>query len=91
MESIILYFILLLLSILVNLSLDNSHKQDKFFKTLLEKRFKFVSSNRSSTIVLNLDFLLRLVEIDLLPEKQGYKRDVLKTSDIGYIKIVFAL
>lgn len=69
MESLILYFFLLVLGILLNLGLNTSHKQGGLFKTLLKEGFKFVSNRRSNIIAFKLSFVLLLVKVDFVLEE----------------------
>lgn len=90
-ESSILYFFLLVLKILFNLSLDISCKQDKFSKILQKKSLKFISKNSNGTILFNLSLVLFLVEVNFISKKQSFKKNVLVVNDTSYIKKIFAL
>lgn len=57
-KNLILFFLLLVLEISLNHCLDIGYKQDKFSKTLLEKKLKFVLSKDSNIIALNLSIIL---------------------------------
>lgn len=61
-----LYFFLLLLGILLDLSLNANYKEDKFFKTLLKKDLKFVLSRKNGIIAFNLSFMLFPAKIDFV-------------------------
>lgn len=69
MKSVVLYFFMLVLEILLNLSLDICYKNSKFLKTLLEKSLKFVSNNEDSILAFYLSFILLLAKIDLILKK----------------------
>lgn len=69
MKSLVLNFFLLVLEISLNLTLDTSHKHGRFFKTLLKKSFKFISSRRSNIVIFDLSFMLLLAAIDLIVEE----------------------
>lgn len=58
---------------------------------MLEKSFKFILSEKNSTIAFNLSFILLVVEIYLVIKKQDCKKDIFRIYGIGYIKIVFIL
>lgn len=68
-EKPILYFLLLVLRILLNLSLDVNYKQGGFFETLVKKNFKFALSRRDNIVVLNLTLMLLPAKIDFILEK----------------------
>ena len=87
----ILYFLLLVLKILLDLSLDVSYKQGRFSKALSEKSFKLVLSKRNGIIVFNLSFVLLPAEVDPISEKQGCKRDAFVAYGSGRVKIIFTL
>lgn len=74
-----------------NLGLNTSLKQSRFFQTLLKKNLEFVSNRKNSTITLNLDHILLSIEVDLIIEKQNYKKDALVTYNIACIKMIFIL
>lgn len=61
-----------------------------FFR-LLKKGFKFVPNKGDGNITFNLSFVLLLTEIDLIPEKQSYKRDALVAWSTNCVKIIHAL
>lgn len=69
MKSLICYFFLLILEISLHFNLDASHKWGRFFKTLLEKDFKFILNRNNSIIAFNLSFVLLLAEVNLVLEK----------------------
>lgn len=82
---------LLILRIPLYLSPDAGYKYNRFLKTLLKKGLEFVLSKRDGTVAFNLSFVLLLVEVTLILEKQVYKKDALKTCDIGRVKIIFLI
>lgn len=62
------------LGILLNFGLDAGHNQDKFPKTLIEKKLKFVLSKKNSIIVFDLGLILLQAKIDLIAEEHSWKR-----------------
>lgn len=62
--SLVLYFLLLVLGIPLDISLNTGYKQRGFFETLPEKGFEFVPSRGSSTVAFNLSLVLLSAEID---------------------------
>lgn len=58
---------------------------------MLKKILKFVLSNKDGIIIFNLSFILLLVEVDLILEKQSYQRNAFVICGIDYIKIVLIL
>lgn len=80
-----------MLRILFNLYPDVSYKQYRFFKTLLEKGFKFVPSKGGGIVALNLGLVLLLAKVNLIPKEQGRKGDVLEAYNTSRVKIVLAL
>lgn len=84
-------FFLLVLKIPLDLSPDASHKGNRFSKILLEKNLEFVSNRGAGIITLNLSFILLLIEVELILDKLGHKRDVLGTCGIDCVEIIFAL
>lgn len=91
MKNPILYFLLLVLEIPFNLGLNIGYKQDKFFKTLSKKNLEFVLSKKGNFITLTLGYILLLVEINFILEKQSCKRNMLRLCNTGYVKIVFII
>lgn len=91
MESRILYFFVLILTILLNLGRNTSYKKDRFFGTLLEKFLKFVPTKEDNDIVFHMSFVLLLAESDLFLKEQGRKEDVLIVCGSSHLKIVLAL
>lgn len=81
----------MVLGILFKLNLDAGYIYSRFSKTLLEKSLIFVTNKKNNIIVFNLSLMLLLAKIDLIPEKQSYKKDVFMICGTGYNKIVFAL
>lgn len=71
MKSLDLNFLLLVLRIPLDLSLNADHKQYKFSETLPEKGSKFFPSRKDSTIAFNLSLMLLQAEVDSITEKQG--------------------
>lgn len=54
--------------ILLDLSLDIGHKQDKLLEILVKKSLEFNENNKNNTIAFNLSFVLLLTKIDLILE-----------------------
>lgn len=79
-----------MLKIALNLNLDASYKSGGFSKILSKKNLEFILSNGNGIILFYLSLLLLLVQINLILEKWGHKRDILIARDTGYIEIVFA-
>lgn len=76
---------------MLNFSSNIYYKYNRFFNTLLDKSFKFVSNREKNILVFYLTLILLLVEIDPILEKQSFKKDVFITCGNSYIKIIFAL
>lgn len=90
-KSLILNLFLLMLRILLDLSPDANHKGGRFSKTLPEKSLEFVLIRGDDTIIFNLDLVLLAVKVASILEEQNYKRNMLKTRNIGRVKMVLAL
>lgn len=75
MKNAILFFFLLVLRILFNVSPDTSHKQNRFSKTPLKKSLKFILYKSNSFVAFILTFFLLLVEINLVFEEHNYKKE----------------
>lgn len=90
-KSLILYLYLLVLRISLDCNLDGSHKNNRFSKTLLKKKFEFVPCRRYNTLAFNLGLLLLPVEVNIISEKQGLKKDMLEAHGISCVKMVLAL
>ena len=88
MRDPILYFLLLVLQILLNLCPNASFEQGGFSKTLLQKSFEFDASKRNGIVAFNLSFILLLVEVNLVSEKQSHKRDAFVANSSGHVKII---
>lgn len=91
MGSLVLYLFFLVLQVFFYLSLDVYYKRNKFFKTLLEKSFKFISSKKDSIFAFHSSFILLSAEINAIVEKKNCKKDALMSCSIGCIKIIFTL
>lgn len=63
----------------------------RFAKILLKKGLKFVLYKKTNSVLLNLNLILLLVEIDLITEKQSYKKDIFIAYSNGYVKMIFIL
>lgn len=89
MKSLILYFFQLVLEIPLNLDLNANYKRGRFFKTLLEKGFKFILS-KSKAVAFDLSLVLLLGKIDLVTKEQSRKRNAFRaygTNRISKVKI----
>ena len=80
-----------MLKIPLNLGLDASYERDRFSEILLEKGLEFVLSRRNSIIVFNLSFILLLVKINPVLEKQSCKNDAFVVRTFGRVKIILTL
>lgn len=58
---------------------------------MLKKSLEFVLSRRDSIFAFNLSLILLPAKIDLISEKQSYKKDMLITHGISRVKIILAL
>lgn len=67
----------------LDLNPDVGHKNRELFKILPEKSLEFVSSRADGTVTFNFSLMLLLVEVDLILEEQGGKKDTL-----GFIALV---
>lgn len=81
----------MVLGIPLNLNLNAGYKQGGFFKTLLEKSFKFILNRRSNAITFNLSFLLLLAKIDLIAKKYNCKKNTFRACDTSRVEIILAL
>lgn len=86
-----MYFFKLILKVFFDLILDTVYKYDGFFKTLLEKNFKFISSKRNCTFVFYLSFMLLLAKINLVLENWNRNKDAFMTCIISYVEIILTL
>lgn len=86
MKSLVLYFLLLVLGILLNLGLDTCYKQSRFFKTLLKKNLKFILS-KGVVVAFDLSLMLLPAKINPIVKEQSRKKNAIRV----YIKIIFAL
>lgn len=89
MRSLVLNFLLLVLKISLNLSLDAIYKYCRFSKTILEKSLKFILNKKNRTIAFNLNFVLLPAKVNLILEKQNYKRDILAAHGTSLVKMIF--
>ena len=64
MRSLVLYFFLLVLEVLFNLTPDTIYKCSRFSKTLLEKSLKFVLCEKGGLRLFNPSFILLLAKIN---------------------------
>ena len=86
-----MYFVLLVLGILLDLSPDVNHKQGGFSKTLPEEGLEFVSSKRDGIVAFNLRFLPLPAKVNLVSKKQGCKKDRFMACSSGRIKMILTL
>lgn len=68
-ETSILYFFLLILTISLNFYSDTGYEQDRFSNNLLKKYLKFILNKRNSIVAFNLSFILLLVKVDPISKK----------------------
>lgn len=87
----ILDFYLLVLKILLNFGLNTYYQYGRFSETLPEKGFKLIVNRKNNTIIFNSSFILLLIEVDFILEKQSYKKDTFMITSIRHVKIVFIL
>lgn len=87
----ILNFYLLVLKILLDLGLNTYYQYGRFSETLLEKDFKLIVNKKNNTIIFNSSFILLLIEVDFVLEKQSYKKDTFMITSIRHVKIVLIL
>lgn len=81
----------MVLKILLDFNTNISYKQCRFFKTYSKKGLEFILNIKNGIIVFNLSFVLLLIKVDPIIEKQNCKKNTFRTNDIGVVKIVFAL
>lgn len=91
MRSLVLNLFFLVLQVSFDLSLDVYYKRDEFFKTLLEKRFKFISTKKDDIFAFHSSFILLSAEVNPIVEKKSCKKDALMSCSTGCIKIIFTL
>lgn len=89
--SLVLYFFLLVLRILLDFSSNADYKQCRLSEILLEKNFKLAPNKKSSTIAFNLSLVLLSIEINLIAKKQSRKRNTFRACGTDYVKIIFTL
>ena len=90
-KGLILYFFLLILRILLDLSPNANYKRGGFSKTLPKKGLEFILSREDGIIAFNLSFLLLPTEVNPVLEKQGSKRNAFMAHDSGYIEMICTL
>ena len=86
-----MYFFLLVLGILLHFGPDASHKQGEFFKILPNNGLAFVPSKRDGILTSNQSFVLLLMEINLISEKQRCKRDMFVACSSSCVEITLIL
>ena len=91
MRNLVLYFFLLVLQVSFDFTPDIVNKRSRFFKTLSEKSLKFVPSEGSNPVPLNLSLVLLPAEVDFISEERGRKEDALVACSTSRIKIIFTL
>lgn len=90
-KNSILYFPLLVLKILLNLSFNADYKQNKFSKTLPKKDLKFVLNKRDDIVAFKLSFVLLPVKVNLILKNQSRKRYMLIVCSFVRVKIALIL
>lgn len=75
----------------LNFSPDASYKYYIIFKILPKKSFEFFLNNENYIITFYLSFMLLLIKVDLIVEKQSRKKDGFGACSTGYIKIILIL
>lgn len=58
---------------------------------MLKKNLKFVLNRGDDTITFNLCFILLIMEVDLIAEKQSNKKIAFRVRGISYIEIILEL
>lgn len=87
----VLYFFLLVLQVFFDFTPDVVNKRGRFSKILSEKCFKFVLSEESNPVPLNLNLVLLPIKVDFILKKQDRKRDALVVCGTSYIEMIFTL
>lgn len=90
-KNLVLYFFLLILKIIFNFSLDTGYKCGRFFKTLLEKSFKFVLNWRDCIVMFISSFILLLTKVNLILERLYCKIDAFMAHCTSRIEIILVL
>lgn len=73
MRNLVLYFFLLVLGIVFNLTPNAIYKYGRFFKAFPEKSLKLVLSGRDNSVMFDLSLMLLPAKDDPISEKRGYK------------------
>lgn len=76
MKNSIYHFFLLILKVLFNLTINAICKYNRFFKTLMKKNLEFNLRKKVGSISLFLYFILLPLKVNLVLEKQRYKKDI---------------
>lgn len=63
------------MSIFFNIILNAIYKCNKFSDVFSKKKLKFVSSRGSGPVMFDQGYMLLQAEVDLILEKQSYKKD----------------
>lgn len=91
MGSLVLYFFSLILKVFFNLAPNIIYKCGRFFKILLEKGLKLISSYEFGSILFFFYPILLLSKIDPISKKQGCKKDAFIAYSSSHFEIVLAL
>lgn len=91
MVSLILSFLLLVLRISLDSSLNAGYKDIGFSKALFKNGFELISSRRDGTVIFNLGLVLLPIEINPILKKQHCTKDALGARGNGFVKMVHAL
>lgn len=90
-ESLDLYFLLLVLRIPLDLSLNASYKQRGFSKTLPKKDLEFFLNGGNNTLIFNMSFIPVPAEVDLMSEEQSCTKNAFKIYGTSHVKMILVL
>lgn len=82
---------MLILKISLNFTLNIVHKHSKFSQIFPEKGLKFILWKKSGFVLVGIGFMLLLIEVNLIPEKQNCKKNAFVAFGSSDFKIVFTL
>lgn len=86
-----MYFVLLILGVWFNLTSNMIHKNSKLSETFWEKDLKLVLYEGSDHVTCNISLMLLPVELDLITEKQKYKKDAFIALSFSGLELFLAL
>lgn len=81
----------MVLGVLFNIILDDVYKPSRFFKVFPKKNLKFVPYKKGGSVTFDLSLILLSVEVDLIPEKWGYKKCMFVAFGFSDFKMVLGL